>query len=113
MDDNYYYCINEKIPISEQEEYEFPPMNMRQKLAEWSEEDEEIIQNVLDFLEDPITAKMCPYLRKECQDWIKSLPERLDRPSWKPSDEQIKTLDIVISDYRHACTKGAIRKPKY
>ncbi len=31
-------------------------------------------------------------------------------PFWKPTDEQIRTLDIVISDYRHACTKDSDKK---
>ena len=30
--------------------------------------------------------------------------------AWKPSEEQIRTLDIVISDYRHACTKDSDKK---
>ena len=50
VDDNYYYCTNEKIPISKQEEYEFPPMNMRQKAMEWSEDyDEENLQTRFAF----------------------------------------------------------------
>lgn len=44
-----------------------------QKHAEWSEEDKEIMQYVLDFLEDPITADLCIQLRKECQDWLRKL----------------------------------------
>lgn len=42
VDENYYYCTNEKIPISEQEEYEFPPMNMKQKPAEWKPTEEQL-----------------------------------------------------------------------
>ena len=30
--------------------------------------------------------------------------------SWRPSEEELRTLDIVISDYRHACTKGSDKK---
>ncbi len=32
------------------------------------------------------------------------------KPHWKPSEEEMRTLDIVISDYRHACTKDSDKK---
>lgn len=32
------------------------------------------------------------------------------KPSWEPGEEQMRTLDIVVSDYRHACTKGSDEK---
>lgn len=31
-------------------------------------------------------------------------------PHWKPTEEELRTLDIVISDYRHACTKDSDKK---
>lgn len=36
--------------------------------------------------------------------------DRFRKATWKPSEEQIRTLDIVISDYRHACTKDSDKK---
>ena len=36
--------------------------------------------------------------------------EERQEEHWKPSEEQIRTLDIVISDYRHACTEGSDKK---
>ena len=81
VDDNYYYCTNEKIPISEQEEYEFPPMNMRQKPAEWSEENEKMIDTIvsvlgqyIDYKAEPGTGSgyATPRYSKEIS-WLKSL----------------------------------------
>jgi len=81
VDDDYYYCTNEKIPITEQEEYEFPPMNMRQKPAEWSEEDDWKRKELIQYLEEKGDYRIV------WMTWLKSL-----RPSWKPSDEQILAI---------------------
>ena len=83
---------------------------------EWSEEDEIYLQDALWCVEKA---------EKSCEDeedkgacwsakrWLKSLrpvsKESL-QSHWKPSEEQIRTLDIVISDYRHACTKDSDKK---
>lgn len=69
----------------------------KQRPAEWSEEDEKRVANILSVLSvqvcwDGATGKkMNPY-QKEI-DWLKSL-----RPQnrWKPSDEQISALDFAI-----------------
>ena len=76
VDDNYYYCTNEKIPISEQDEYEFPPMNMRQQSGKWSEEDEKM----LDWCESVVRGFEIDHCNddKSHSDWLKSI-----RPSWK------------------------------
>lgn len=61
------------------------------KTAEWDEEDREIAQNIMVFLKEPTTAELCPQLRKECQDWLKSLPERFNlqpKEEWSEEDKQ-------------------------
>jgi hypothetical protein len=61
------------------------------KPIEWDEEDREIAQNIMVFLKEPATAELCPQLRKECQDWLKSLPERFNlqpKEEWSEEDKQ-------------------------
>ena len=68
--------------------------------AEWSEEDEEKLNNISEIIEHCTTI---PYsggtltlnkaYKKELQCFIKSL-----RPSWKPSEEQMRCLDMVLCD---------------
>lgn len=33
-----------------------------------------------------------------------------DNNYWKPSEEQLRTLNLVVSDYYHACTKECDKK---
>lgn len=59
----------------------------------WSEADENRLKVVISFVnsnpaEDPFYDKGC------LKDWLKSLKERY---TWKPSDEQMRALDGVIS----------------
>ena len=97
IDDNYYYCTNEKIPISKQEEYEFPPMNMKQKPAEWSEEDEKMRDRILEVLNEygniPVSGgKVQLRFNKEYM-WLRHLCERFrPQPHWKPSEEQMRAV---------------------
>ena len=66
--------------------------------AEWSEEDEEKLNNISEIIEHCTTI---PYsggtltlnkeYKKKLQCFIKSL-----RPSWKPSEEQIYSLGTVV-----------------
>ena len=69
-----------------------------QKPAEWSEEDADILNCCISSIEE---AKENRYAYKETDgdtsydreiDWLKSL-----RPSWKPSEEQIRSLKYFIS----------------
>ena len=83
VDDNYYYCTNEKIPISEQEEYEFPPMNMRQKPAEWSED---IIQKAVKEVG----------LTQHQINWFKT---NVFPPKQEWSEEEKEILDSILSHY--------------
>ena len=64
------------------------------KPAEWSEEDEEKINNIFEIIEHCITIPhsggtltLSKEYKKELQCFIKSL-----RPSWKPSEEQMEAL---------------------
>ena len=49
---------------------------IEQKSA-WSEEDEEELEIIIDFLNNPSTAELCPTLRGNTIDWLKSLKERV------------------------------------
>ena len=58
---------------------------VKQKPAEWSENDEKILSDIDELLYD------APWSDKEIEEhriWLKSL-----RPSWKPSEEQMKALE--------------------
>ena len=65
-----------------------------QKLAEWSEEDEEMRDTCIDLLEHfprPCGEVIGPW--KDCIAWLKSL-----RPSWKPSEEHLSALLAIFND---------------
>jgi len=105
VDDNYYYCTNEKIPISEQEEYEFPPMNMRQKPAEWSEDDERMLQTAIEACETVIKDYTYSSQRFiDCKNRLKSL-----RPSWKPSEEQMNALRKAVNKLAKTDVADSVR----
>ena len=63
------------------------------KLAEWSEEDENMIDDIIRALtkmaesEDNILPEILPSVAQKYVERLKSL-----RPSWKPSEEQMKAL---------------------
>ena len=72
-----------------------------QKPAEWSEEDEDMLNSCISSIEE---AKENRYAYKETDgdtsydheiDWLKSL-----RPSWKPSEEQMKALKDAVKLYK-------------
>ena len=56
-----------------------------QKPAEWSEEDEKMLDVIINYIPDE-------YIRRWFKSWLKSL-----RPSWKPSEEQMDKLLRVAS----------------
>ena len=95
VDDNYYYCTNEKIPISEQEEYEFPPMNMRQKPAEWSEEEKRKlnrIYSIIGWAMDEHAFSSCKKLLGdkegiELQDFLRSIAK--PKQEWSEENESV------------------------
>lgn len=61
------------------------------KPEEWSEEDEEMIGCIIDDIREAKRTSDKEYFKELCDkemDWLKSL-----RPSWKPSEEQMKALE--------------------
>lgn len=74
--------------------------------SSWSEEDERAIGIIKIALKHPYDMEG-KWDRKFVLDWLKSL-----RPqnTWKPSEEQMNTLNLIISDYYHACTKECDKK---
>ena len=105
IDDNYYYCTNEKIPISKQEEYEFPPMNMRQKSAEWSDEDERKRNGIIKGLEDRMGFGWAsdPFSREEYISWLKSLRPQ-PKQEWSEGDKGLLERAISIIGWAGSCT---------
>ena len=61
---------------------------MYDKLA-WSEEDERMLNDIL------MCGEHHCYLDAGNIDWLKSLKERY---AWKPSDEQIELLEVLVED---------------
>ena len=57
------------------------------KPAEWSEDEDQLIGFIFDLLNDLEWSKDYAMSKKECLERLNSL-----RPSWKPSEEQIKVL---------------------
>lgn len=51
-----------------------------------------------------------PKTAEQLQAILDAFDDKEARKEWKPSEEQIRTLDIVISDYRHACIKDSDKK---
>ena len=102
IDNEYYHCNNELIAIKDQEDYEYPAMNRRQKPA-WSEEDETALCDAL------WAIKQARSIAKDENDmgnlwyaekWIKSLKDRVQTKTvaWKPSDKQMQELYNVFND---------------
>ena len=62
-----------------------------QKSAEWSEEDENMLNRIIETLSLPpiYDTKACAKMVS----WLKSL-----RPSWKPSDNQMSMLRAIVND---------------
>ena len=58
-----------------------------QKPIEWSDNDDQLIGFIFDLLNDLVWRKDLAMSKEECLERLKSL-----RPSWKPSEEQIKAL---------------------
>ena len=100
IDDKYYHCNNELIAIKDQDDYEYPPMNRRQKPT-WSEEDEQYKRNIASILNKDKTIPTDMYFRL-C-DWLKSLKERVlpqPKQDWSEEDEEKQKAIIGILDYQ-------------
>ena len=78
IDSESYHCNNELIAIKDQYDYEYPPMNRKQKPAEWSEESKSI-EELIAFLHYYHTGqgKAIPFDEK----WIIYLEIQKER--WK------------------------------
>lgn len=110
--DPVYVCVNEEgteshIPFSEQDEWE----RKEQKPAEWSEEDEKMLQRIIrhteseyqDWCNDKYgNSEIVSDGKRSCLERLDWLEKRLKslRPSWKPSEEQMEAMEFVIKDYR-------------
>lgn len=80
---------------------------IEQKPAEWSEEDEKMIENIIDTINmsiedcdvDDVGTKARFTLEKE-RDWLKNKLKSLRLQStWKPSKEQMEAMGNVIKPY--------------
>lgn len=84
-----------------------------QPRQEWGEEDRDTLLMAATVLKANFDSdekfEDCDY---DCGTLAGKLLEMRYRigSSWKPSEEELRTLDIVITDYRHACTKGSDEK---
>lgn len=89
----YYHCDRNHgavFPIEEQNNWEL----VEQKLAEWSEEDEKMLDGIIEA-----STHHC-YLNITDINWLKSLKERY---TWKPNKEQMNGLKEAIEFL--GCTK--------
>ena len=64
-----------------------------QPKQEWSEEDEEMIQDIIASIDTNIAASDF----HEMEDWLKSLRPQ---PHWKPSEEQMEALESAVKLYK-------------
>ena len=68
----------------------------KQKPAKWSEEDEKEMKKLISWLRGCIYHSTTPQevaYKRHVATWLKSL-----RPSWKPSEEQMKALNKVAQE---------------
>ena len=71
---------------------------IEQKSAEWSEEDEEMLRSIIatcELAEADRDSSPARHLLEMQLNWLKSIKDRCD---WKPSDEQIEILDMVLTN---------------
>ena len=83
-------CIKEVFVIHEDNMCE-----NKQKPAEWSEEDENILNNLIDYFK---VDDVLQYPAKQVENWLKSLKPQ---NHWKPTEEQLASLTIACDrNYR-------------
>ena len=73
IDNEYYHCTNELIAIKDQDDYEFPPINVKQKSAEWSEEDKKMYLSIIEY-----TYQEMPLNNKQIA-WLVSVKQRMEK----------------------------------
>lgn len=70
-----------------------------QKPAEWSEEDERIVTELIGIFESAVDGGHVTFPYRLVKDYIRVLKLCLPQSAWKPSNEQMKYLSVVISNY--------------
>ena len=91
-------------------EYFLPVYNIKQKPAEWSEEDKKILDEIYEFF-DKHKITSLKHGMNDYAKFIKSL-----RSQWRPSEEQIEALESTIpncaySEYQD-CLKELVKQLK-
>lgn len=76
-----------------------------QKPAEWSEEDEKIGKELMDFCIKCGQGHTIVNSQDDFRRWTTWLKSLKDRYTWKPSDEQMKWFRDIL-DYHQFSTKG-------
>jgi len=67
----------------------------KEQKAEWSEEDEKLLDAMIDMATNSLYEPLCP--RGKMIALLKSLRPK---PQWKPSEEQMNDLDFIITALR-------------
>ena len=77
---------------------ELLPLAQKEQKPAWSEEDKKNLEKTIWYVENP-----APMVVKDSMlvEWLKSLrPQK----QWKPTEEQMNTLELAISDYENGGT---------
>ena len=77
IDNEYYHCTNELIAIKDQDDYEFPPINVKQKhndKPKWSEEDDGMVACIKSHLKQCLNN----YTYTRYSRWLESLEQRME-----------------------------------
>ena len=88
------YLAGRKVTEEEKQKEQKPaekseiPTNSEKPNNQWSEEDENMIWNIISIVGHSKSLQA-----EEIMDWLKSL-----RPHWKPSEEQMSALLAVLND---------------
>ena len=75
------------------------------KPIEWSEEDDVMVHDILGLL--PVKTR--PEYNQRREDWLKSLKSRV-QPKHEWSEEDIQTLDRIISNYQYFCMELSLKE---
>lgn len=67
------------------------------KPAEWSEEDEKNLNEIIHYFESLCSSLATEERHAENRRWLKFLKSLRPQPHWKPSEEQMKALNEVIN----------------
>lgn len=95
IDSEYYNCNSEKIAIKDQDNYEYPPINRKQKPA-WSEEDENMLEDIR-FNYEFNKSGMTEGLIEQYNKWFEKIKSLKPQSHWKPSEEQIQALEYQVN----------------